>query len=60
MAKNKQVPRPRFTRPKLRDTVLAYDLSLASELSNSVLVTPEKVLAVTLPKLKFMEPKHAK
>lgn len=58
--RNKQTRRPRFVRPKLRSTVLTYDLSLATELCNSVHVTPEKVAAVTLPKLKFMEKADAK
>lgn len=57
MMQNKQAPRLRFARPKLRNTVLAYNLSLATEISNSVNVTKEKVSAVSLVKLNFMRPR---
>lgn len=57
MTQNK---RHKSVRPKLRGSARDYDLSLATELWNTVLVTPERIAAVTLPRLRFMGKTDAK
>lgn len=53
--------RRKRTKPQtLRSKLLASNYSLITALWSSVLVTPERVAAVTLPKLRFMEKAYAK